>query len=268
MKDALLSLRQQKRKSEQRVTNDNKQSIINQINKYNSQFDDYIKLTSKASVQEVNRMKKQYQERLTYDIVTLAIQQGKDIVAEIEARDLKKSADYQTRRLREFAKDLARARKETNKGLTKEEKQFLERGNANIKGFGNEDIITLFEKTKTKGQAKKLIDEIIKQDPKQLFYEKQLEIFERSFQKVGIVREEDLQKIKDKLNSMDMNEAYNQTNELLRKIEVFDYEKFFKDNVDETEIAHARLDDVMIKMGLKKNGVKKVQRIFEKYKKE
>jgi hypothetical protein len=257
----------QKRKVDTRVTNDNKQSIINQINKH-SVDNGYGKLSKKASIAEVTRMKNQYLENLTRDIVTVAIQQGKDIVAEIEARDLKKSDDMETKRLGDFAKDLAQAKREASKGLTANEKQILEKGNANIRGFGSSDIITLFEKTKTKGQAQDLINDIKNQNSKEILYNKQIDIFERSFQKIGITREEDIQKLKAKLKEMSMEDLISETNTLLKKIDIIDYKKFSQEADNETEIANARLDDELIRLGLKKDGKRKVQTTMKKYTKE
>jgi len=265
--DSLTKLRRQKRNVETRVTNENKDKLINQINKSASDYG-YSKLSKNASIKEVTNFKNQYKERLTYDIVTLSIQQGKSIIAEIEGRELKKSDDFQTKRLGEFAKDLADAKKKSDKKLTPDEKNFIERGNNNIKGYGNLDVMTLFENTKNDKQRKDLINEIKNQDAKEIFYDKQTEIFEKTFQKVGIVREKDINKIKDKLRNMEMKDVINQTNDLIQTIEVFDYKKFEKEGSDETEIANARVDDVLIKMGISNKGSKKVKNIKKKYKKD
>lgn len=268
MRDTLGTLVQRKRKVEKRVTNENKGFIINQINKHSDDFG-YGKIPKTASIREVERLKKQYQERLTYDIVTIAVEQGNTIIAEIEGRDLKKSDDFQSKRLGEFAKQLATAKKQTGKKLTKDEKNFLERGNQNIDGFGNTDIITLFEKTKTKGQALKLIADIKSQDSKKVFYDKKLDIFDRVFQKVGIVREEDLLKIRERLVAMSFQEAHDKTNYLLKSLEMYGSEQpEVGSNDDETELANARLDDILIQLGEKKTGVKKTEKILNKYKTE
>jgi hypothetical protein len=265
MKNALLTLANQKRKIDTRVTNENKNSIINQMNK-NATAYGMPKISKNASVKDVSRYKSEYLERLTYDIVTLAVNEGKDIIAEIQARDLKKSNDYETKRLGEFAKDLAKAKKESSKNLTKEEKQFLERGNNNIKGFGNEDMITLFEKAKNNKLVQALINEVKSQDPKQIYYEKQLGVFENVFQKVGIKREDDITRLKDKINSMSLEDAQNITNQLLVSVELYDSDKQGVSRKNETELANARLDDMLIKLDLKKTGLKKVQKTLDKYK--
>lgn len=266
MKDELTSLIRQKRKVEHRVTNENKDKIIKEINKSMGDFG-YSKIPKNATVQQVNNFKKEYLERITYDIVSLAVQEGKDIVAEVEARDLRKSYDFESKRLGEFAKDLARAKKESNRNLTKEEKQFLERGNNNIKGYGNEDIITLFEKAKNKKEVQALIKSVKEQDPKNIFYEKQNKLFENVFQKVGIYREKDINKIKERINNMNMQDALNYTNDLLHSLEMFSSDQ---ENVgssgDETELANARLDDMLIRMNIKKTGKAKVQKVLSKYK--
>lgn len=265
--DILTKLVRQKRQAEKRVTNENKDKLINQINKSAKDYG-YQKISKNASAREVERFRKEYAERLTYDIVTLAIQQGKDIIAEIESRDLKKSNDMQTRRLGEFGKQLAKAKRESDKGLTKEEKAFLERGNNSIKGYGNTDIITLFEGTKTKKQANDLINEIKNQNARDIFYLKQLGLLEHVFQKVELYREDDLTKVKEILGKMDFESALNHTNYLLKSLDIFDSGKQTTRNDDETELANARLDDLMVQFGLKTTSSKKaIKARLDKYKK-
>jgi hypothetical protein len=126
-------------------------------------------------------------------------------------------------------------------------------------------MVSLFENTKNGKEVQALIEKVKEQDPKKIFYDKEIELFKRTFQKVGIVRENDLNKLEEKLRSLDMKDLTSQTYDLLKTIEVFDYEKFSKESVDETEIANARLDDVLIKTGLKKSGKKKVDNVYKKY---
>jgi hypothetical protein len=267
MKDTLTQLVKQKRQAEKRVTNENKDKLIRQINKSAKDYG-YQKISKNATAREVERFRKEYTERLTYDIVTLAIQQGRDITAEIESRDLKKSNDIQTKRLGEFGKELAKAKKESDKGLTKEEKAFLERGNNSIKGYGNTDIITLFEATKNKKQASELIQEIKSQNAKEIFYLKQLGLIEHVFQKVELVREDDLEKVKTILGKMDFENALAHTNYLLKSLDIFDSDKQVSRNEDETELANARLDDLMTQFGLKTTSSKKaIKATLDKYKK-
>lgn len=267
--DSLTKLVKQKRKVETKVTKDNKGQIIKEINKNMDSFG-YGKIPMNSSVATVNRMKKQYMERLTYDIVALAIQQGKDIVAEIEGRDLKKSSEYDYKRLGQFAKELAIAKKETSRNLTKEQKQFLERGNNNIKGFGNNDILTLFENTKNEKQAKELIEQVKKQNAKEVFYSKQTELLDNVFNKIGIVREDDLKLIKEKMRNMEFDKAVHYSDYLLQGLTLFESGDTGQANTsnveDETELSNARLDDLMIQFGLKKDGIKKVQKTLNKYK--
>lgn len=267
MTDALTKLVRQKRKAEVRVTHENKQHLIDEINKNSFDYG-YGKIKKNASVAEVTRMKNEYLDRLTYDIVTLAIERGNTIIAEIEGRDLKHSKDSENKRLGEFAKQLAKAKQSSNRNLSKEEQQFLERGNNSIKGYGNDNMIKIFENERNPKKLKEQIEEIKNQDAKSIFYKKQTELFERTFQKVGIVRENDLIKLKDKIETMSMKDALNQTNDLLKTLAIFDYQKFEKESVDETEIANARLDDVLIKTGLKKGGSQKVKKTFDKYSKK
>jgi hypothetical protein len=151
MKDALTSLRMQKRKVDKRVTNENKKQIINAINKDAKDLG-YGKLSKDASIQEVTRFKNAYVERLTYDIVSLAVNQGKDIVAEVEARELRKSNDLETKRLGDFGKQLAKAKKESDSKLNNDEKTFLERGNLSKKVM---EITTWFHYLKILKMEKK-----------------------------------------------------------------------------------------------------------------
>jgi hypothetical protein len=264
--DTLTKMIKQKRKAEKRVTNDNKSSIINQINNYYKEVDPNIKLSKNASVQAVSRMKKQYLDRISYDIVTTAIVQGKDIVSEIEGRDLKMSEDFESKRLGQYAKQLARAKKESDSKLTKDQKNFFESGNVKIKGYGADNLIKLFEKAKSKKEIENIINEVKSQDPKKIYYDKQKALIDTTFQKIGITREDDLNILKEKIDNMEMKDVTNQMNYLLKTIEVFDYEKFAKESSNETEIANARLDDLLIRNGLKKDGKRKVDTVFKKYK--
>jgi hypothetical protein len=99
-----------------------------------------------------------------------------------------------------------------------------------------------------------------------IYYKKQTELIDRTFQKIEGVREEDLTLLKEKINNMEMKDVTNMSNYLLKTIEVFDYEKFSKESSNETEIANARLDDLLIRNGLKKDGKRKVDSVFKKYK--
>jgi hypothetical protein len=266
--DVLTGMRRQKRNAETRVTKENKDKLIRQMNKSAVDFG-LPKISKNASVKDVARYKNQYVERLTYDIVTLAIQQGKDIVAEIESRDLKKSDDFQTKRLGQFGKELAQAKRQSDNNLTKEEKAFLDRGNNNIKGYGNYDVITEFEKTKNPKQAKALIDEIRSQNAKEIFFMKQLGLLEKVFQKVEVFREDDLTAIKERLSDLEMKDALNHTNYLLKSLDIFDSDKQNTRNDDETELANARLDDLMTQFGLKTSSSRKaIKTTLDKYKKK
>jgi hypothetical protein len=263
MKDALTSLRMEKRKVDKRVTKENKNQIINAINKNSSELG-FGKLSKNASIAEVTRFKNQYVDRLTYDIVTVAINTGRDIVAEVEARELRKVDDIESQRIGKFAKELAKAKKESDKKLNKEEKKFIERGNVNIKGYATENLVDIVDNLKNDKQVQALINEVKTQDPKKIFYDKQTELFDTVFQKVGIYRENDLNKVKDKLNNMSMEDAVNHYNYLLESLQLYDSDQV--QNVNETELKNARLDDIMIRMNLKKTGKHKVQKVLNKYK--
>ena len=87
-------------------------------------------------------------------------------------------------------------------------------------------------------------------------------MFSRVFQKIGIVREDDLDKVYNKLKTMDFDKMLQQSNILLESLELYGSDQLFQ---DETELANARLDDMMIKLGIKKTGQSKVKRTLKKY---
>ena len=53
-----------------------------------------------------------------------------------------------------------------------------------------------------------------------------------------------------------------QSNILLESLELYGSDQMFQ---DETELANARLDDMMIKLGIKKTGQMKVKKTLKKY---
>jgi hypothetical protein len=267
MSKTLTKLIKQKRELEQRVTKDNKDKLIKDLNKFAKDFG-FSKLDKDTSINQIRAYRDKTRERLNYDILTVAIQEGNTIRAEIESRDTKKSKDSETARLSKYARQLANAKKKSDSKLNKNEKEFLEKSNQNILGYGNEDIITKFENTKTAQQALNLINSVANQNPIDNFYDKKIDTFERVFQKVGIYREEDLNKLKDKLRKMNFDEVNETTNMLLESLELYGSPD---NNVgaygdDETELANARLDDMLIRTGIKKTGERKVKKTMDKYK--
>lgn len=268
MKDVLGTLVNRHRKIDRRITNDNKDSVIKEINKVVKEYG-MSKISPDAKISDVTKYKNEYLERISYDITTLAINEGNRTIAEIYGRELKQSSDKDTRKLGKFSKDLANAKYQSNKHLNKGEKAFLERGNLNIEGYGNKDIVTLFEAAKTERQVKELIEHIKNNNPKDEFYNKQIDTFQKVFQKIGIVRENDINKLTNKLNNMNFLDLNDITKGLLQSLEMYGSD----DNDvgiyggEETELANARLDDMLIRLGLKASGQAKVNKILNKYKK-
>lgn len=264
---SFLAKNQKKIKEMGRVTNNNKNKLRQQLNKLSGDYG-FEKLDSKASIAEIRKAKNEYVDRIGYDILSMSINEGNTVMAFSASRDLKKSKDDETKRLAKNATALASAKHYSNRYLKQVERDFLERGNQNIKGYGNEDLVTLFEKTKNKRQIKNLIDEIKYNNPNREFVDKQIQTFERVFQKVGIVREGDLEQLKNGLKKLGFSDLVGATNRLLESLEIYGSET----NVvgawgdEETELANARLDDTLIKMGIKKTGSQKVNKILKKYK--
>jgi hypothetical protein len=128
--------------------------------------------------------------------------------------------------------------------------------------------MTEFEKLKYPMQIDKFINEISTQDPNKIYYDKELETFKRVFQKVEATREKDINKIMDKLKTLDFQGLKDKSNYLLQSLEIYGSpdNKVGSYGDEETELANARLDDVMINLGLKKNGKRKVNSILKKYK--
>lgn len=266
--DILGKMVRNKRSVDITVNRNNKGDLIKRINKLMKEYG-MKKISKDSNVSEVKKAQKDYLERLNYDILVQAVQEGNTVIASVYGKDTKKSKDKELSRLSKFAPKLAEAKKKSTRKLTNEEKNFLENGNFNIEGIGNKDIITLFEQTKTDTSAKKLIKDVKETDIKTEYYNKELEAFERVFQRVEITREEDLNKLKKHLNSLDMSGVAEETNYLLSSLEMYGSESQsagrYSDN--ETELLNARLDDLLIRTGLKKGGQAKVNKTLKKYSK-
>lgn len=250
-----------------KVTNSNRDKLIREFNKYGGDYN-FGKLSKNASLEQVRNSHKAYIERLGYDILSLAVQQGNTVIASVEGKYLKHSEDKDIKQLAKYAEKLAKAKKKSDSHLKSNERDFLEKGNLNIKGYGNEDVMTEFEKLKYPMQIDKFINEISTQDPNKIYYDKELETFKRVFQKVEATREKDINKIMDKLKTLDFQGLKDKSNYLLQSLEIYGSpdNKVGSYGDEETELANARLDDVMINLGLKKNGKRKVNSILKKYK--
>lgn len=260
--DILGHLVRTKRKLDTKVTNKNKDKLTRDLNRIGKDYG-LQRLSKDASIKDIRDMKKLISERLGYDILDLSVREGNTTIASIEGKELKKSKDKDISKLATYAEQLAEAKRQADKKLTPSEKAFLERGNQNIKGYGNQDITTLFEGTKTKKQIQNLINEIKNSNPKEEYYNKQIDTFEKVFQKIGITRENDLEKLKDKIKSMDFIDSNSTTNYLLNSLELYGSDQEMGQT--ETELANARLDSMMLKTGLKTTGKKKVDKVLKKY---
>lgn len=271
MGDTLGKLVKSKRVLEQRTTNQNLNKVIKELNKYSNGYG-FAPIPKTANVKQVNHAKKIYDTRLAYDIVTKAIEEGNTVVASTYNVDLKKSDDTEDHKLSEYAVRLAQAKKLSNRHFKKEDKkEIIENGNQHIKGYGNEGMMKLFEESKSKTGIEKLIKEISSQDPKQIFYDKKLKTFEKTFQKIEGRRADDIAKVKEHLSNLPMDELEEKHTLLLQTLELYynndkEYTGKFKD--EEQELANNRLDDIMIQLELKKTGKQKVKKTYDKYAKK
>lgn len=264
--DALTYLVRTKRKLEQRVTNANRKSIINLANKLNKEYG-FERISKNASVKEIVQARNKVNERLGYDVLTLAVEEGNTVIASVESRELKKAKDKETKQLAQYSSKLANAKKQAMKGLSKDDIELLEDSNINMLGFGNDNVMKMFEKAKGKKAVESFIDTLSKQNTKEMFYDKNLDLLDTVFQRVGVTREDDLDKVKEALSDMDFDDLINNTNYLLQTVELYPSPQLVHGKADtETELADARLDDIMIRLNLKKEGKQKVNAMYKKYK--
>jgi len=257
--DGLKTLLTSYRKLDTRLTNDNKKSMINEMNKYAKDYG-YSKLKPTATFSEVQRTKTIYKEELGYAAVSEAVKQGNTVVAEVYGRDLRKSQDHGISKLGEYAKDLAGSKKVAMRKLSPKDLEFLDKANFNIKGFGNKDMISEFEKTQNKDQIQKLINDVKTENAKQIYYDKTIGTFEKTFVKVGITRAEDIEKLKAAMAEMPMDKLEEHYNYLMKTLdELYPTNgAHYASEDNDTELANTRLDDMMIRLGLNKGGIRKV----------
>lgn len=269
MSKELSSIYKQRKSLQGRVTKENKRAILNKINRQAENYG-FQKLNSNASLNDIRNARNYYVDRMGYDVLTLAIQEGNVLTSEMVAHELKHSMDEDTKRLAEHSKELARAKQRQNSYLKNNEKDFMERGNLNIKGYGEKDIITLFENTKNKTEIKQLVNEIYNSNPKDEYYNKELDTFRKVFTRVGITREEDIDKLIAKLGSGTMENLTEKTNYLIQSLELYDSDQFDvgSHGGDETELINARLDDMLVRTGLKKGGQRAINNTYKKAKKK
>ncbi len=250
-----------------RVTNKNKQKIINYLNR-NSRFYDLNKVNKKSSISEITKVKNDLLDKLEYDILSESINTGHSLIAEMEGKEVTKNKNNfneDTLHLAKYAGDLSKAKRESDKNLTDKDKKTLNEGNFNIEGYGNRDVVTEFEKKKNESEINNLIEEIKNQDVNELAYDNKIEIFKRTFQKVGITRENDLNKLEEKLRGMSFDNLLTQVNLLLQSLELYSSDQLV---LNETDLANGRLDDALIRLGIKKTGKRKVSKVLNKYKKQ
>ena len=262
--DGLKTVMASYRKLDTRVTNKNKNSLINEMNKYAKDYG-FEKLKPSATAAEVQRAKTIYKEELGYAAVSEAVRQGNTVIAEVYGRDLRKSQDHGISKLGEYAKDLAGAKKTAMRKLSPKDLEFLDKSNINIKGFGNKDMITELEKAKNKDQIMQLVKDVKTEDPKQIFYDKSIGIFEKTFRKIGIVRAKDIEKLKSAMANMDMEQLSEHFNQLMKSLDLFPSGNQEGYHTDETELKNARLDDMLIRVGVNKTGKRKVAATLKKY---
>ena len=264
--DGLKTVMTSYRKLDTRVTNKNKNSLINEMNKYAKDYG-FEKLKPSATASEVQRAKTIYKEELGYAAVSEAVKQGNTVIAEVYGKDLRKSQDHGISKLGEYAKDLAGSKKAAILKLSPKDLNFLEKSNVNVKGFGNKDIITEFEKAKSKEDIQQLIIDVKTENPKDIFYDKSIAMFEKTFRKIGIKRAKDIEKLKAAMSNMDMEQLSEHFNQLMKSLDLFPSGNQEGYHTDETELKNARLDDMLIRVGVNKTGKKKVAATLKKYSK-
>lgn len=256
----MLNLRQRKVLDFGRVTNKNKEQLRRMLNNY-GRGTGLNWIPKKASVRELQQYKKDYLERNAYDVLTIAIDEGNKIITHEYARDFKKTKDKDLRLLTEHGEKLAKAKYTSDRKISLKQKNFLNMSNQGVIGYGEKDIITLLENAKNKKEIDELAITLMEQDPVEEYKDNNYEIFDRVFQKVGIVRENDLDKVKEFLDELDVYEFNNAVNKLMESIEIFDSDKQNTRYGNETDLANARLDDLMIQYGIKK-GISKLSKVY------
>ena len=246
-----------------RITNENRDKVMKYMRRIGKDYD--INFSSKDTIKEITRKRNDLIDELNYEIMSRSINEGLYLVAESEGKEImknKKAAKDDTLKLAKWGKELAKEKNKLIKKLKNVNKDIIENGNFNVEGFGNKDIISQFENLKTEKEIKKYINSLDESNPRDDVYNNTREMFSRVFQKIGIVREDDLDKVYDKLKTMEFDKMLQQSNILLESLELYGSDQLFQ---DETELANARLDDMMIKLGIKKTGQNKVKRTLKKY---
>lgn len=260
----MLNLRQRKVLDFGRVTNDNKEKLRRMLNEY-GRGTGLNWIPKKSSVRELQQYKKAYLERNAYDVLTLAIDEGNKIITHEYTRDYKKTKDKDLKLLTEHGDKLAKAKYKSDRKISLKQKNFLNMSNQGVIGYGEKDIITLLENAKNKKEIDELAITLEEQDPVEEYKDNNYEIINKVFQKIGIVRESDIDKVKDFLDDLDVYEFNNAINKLMESIEIFDSDKQNTRYGNETDLANARLDDLMIQYGIKK-GRSKLKKVYNQNK--
>lgn len=248
-----------------KITKENKADVIKSLNKFIKQsgFNEFSNISENANVREVAKIRKAYVEREEYDIMIESIKRGYTMVAEIYGKYASKSNDIDTSRLGEYAKMLSGAMKKSGKQITKEEKDYLHKSNENIKGYGNMDIVTLFENTTKHSEVVKLVEEI-KNAPVPIdeLYDNKIKTFEKVFRHVELTREKDIDKLKKEMRNMSLKDLNNVHRYLLKSLTIYDSDQESTDD-PEQNLANNRLNDILIRSGVKKSGKKKVSKTYK-----
>lgn len=252
-----------------RITNSNKDKIINKLNYYGKDIPNFEKISKDISVNDLAKLKKVFIEKQAYEVVGMAINRGNTIITQANKKILEKSQDVEVSRLGEYSFKLAKAQKSNLSKLNKNEKELIDTSNFNILGLGNKDIVSQFEKTSTKIQVEKLINTVSRQNPIDEFHDKNFDTLERVFQRVNIVRRDDLNKIKKYMEVQGVDKSTEVMNYLLKSLDMYgsSQSKYGK-REDEQELLNNRVDDLLIKTGMKKGGQKKVDKIYKKHNKK
>lgn len=259
-----LNLQQRKVLNFGRVTNENKESFRRLLNNY-GRGTGLNWIPKSANVRELQQAKKAFLERNAYNILGLTVDEGNTILAHEYSRDFKKANDKDVQHMAQYAEKFAKAKHEMDKKLTVKEKNFLNMSNQGVLGYGDLDIVTIIESGKYKKKLDELAVDLLEYDPLEDMKDKNFVTVDRVFQRVGIRREDDLDKVKEKLSNLDVYEFNNAMNYLLESLEIFDSDKQGMRSSEEL-LLNARLDDFMIKTGVKK-GRSKLKKVFMENKK-
>ena len=258
-------IKQQKRIEGIKITKGNKEKAFKQLKSISKNFSDVNQPTKGMNVSELKKLKKALIERNGYDILVESVRTGKHIIAERYAEDLKKSQDKDIKRLAENSKKLSNAMYNLERRTNKETKKILQNSNYHILGYGDRDIITEFENTKNQGQVNKLVKKIENVNANKDLADYNKTIVNRVFGKINVVEEKDIKKIQAYLDKNSPTKQKLLIDYLMESLELYGSDS--RQETRETELAKNRLNDVMIKFGMKKGSIKSVKSNYKRFKK-